>query len=89
MLSRLSSISFRLFAFRRLQSSICHLQFAIPALLALLLYSRALTLPFYWDDVANFIWMEHRPLSSIWVDSSGFPFYRPLGFTIWRGMQIV
>lgn len=64
-------------------------QLAIPGLLAAVLYARVLTLPFYWDDVANFLWMEHRPLSSIWMDSTGFPFYRPLGFTLWRSIQLI
>lgn len=59
----------------------------IPPALTLALYGRVLAFPFYWDDVANFIWMFARPLSDIWVNAAGFPFYRPFLFTVWRAMQ--
>ena len=57
-----------------------------PVLVAIL-YWPVLELPFFWDDVANFTFMEGRPLLSFWTTASGFPYYRPLGFSIFRMWQ--
>ncbi|MBI3242313.1 MAG: hypothetical protein HYZ49_08480 [Chloroflexi bacterium] len=59
-----------------------------PPVLAIALYGSTLTLPFFWDDVANFQFLFDRPLAQIWVESSGFPYYRPLTFVLWRLIQI-
>jgi len=56
-------------------------------LLVAILYWRVIELPFFWDDVANFTFMEGRPLLSFWTTASGFPYYRPLGFSIFRMWQ--
>lgn len=59
-----------------------------PPLVALGLYGSTLSLPFFWDDVANFQFMFGRSLAQIWIDSSGFPYYRPLTFVLWRILQL-
>ena len=55
-----------------------------PFGLALLLYWRTLSLPFFWDDVPNFDFATTRTITQIWTDVSGFPYYRPVLFTFWK-----
>ncbi len=64
-------------------------QYVVVPALVLALYWRCLGLPFFWDDAANFNWMFRRPLASIWIDATGFPYYRPLVFTLWRALQVL
>jgi len=59
-----------------------------PVLVSIL-YWPVLELPFFWDDVANFTFMEGRPLLSFWTTASGFPYYRPLGFSVFRIWQLL
>ena len=59
-----------------------------PVLVSIL-YWPVLELPFFWDDVANFTFMEGRPLLSFWITASGFPYYRPLGFSVFRSWQLL
>ncbi|MBI5829055.1 MAG: hypothetical protein HZB20_05845 [Chloroflexi bacterium] len=59
-----------------------------PPLVAFGLYHSTVSLPFFWDDVANFQFMFGRSLAQMWVDSSGFPYYRPLTFGLWRALQL-
>ena len=65
------------------QSLISNLYLLIP----LLLYAPALTLPFFWDDVANFQHLFGKSIVQVWLDSKGFPYYRPFTFTLWYAMQ--
>ncbi len=58
-----------------------------PPAFALALYGPVLRLPFFWDDVANFTFMQGRSLVSFWVSAAGFPYYRPLGFSLFRVWQ--
>jgi len=58
-----------------------------PPVLVLALYGPVLRLPFFWDDVANFTFMQGRSLASFWVSAAGFPYYRPLGFSLFRVWQ--
>ena len=65
------------------------LSFITPPLLALVLYGRVLSFPFFLDDDLNFTWMRGRALLSYWVDSSGYKYYRPITFGMWRLAQII
>ncbi|MBI5052028.1 MAG: hypothetical protein HZB52_02030 [Chloroflexi bacterium] len=65
------------------------LAFLTPPLLALVLYGRVLSFPFFLDDDLNFTWMRGRALLSYWVDSSGYKYYRPITFGMWRLAQII
>ncbi len=58
-----------------------------PPVLALALYSPALTLPFFWDDVPIFQFAFGRPITEILVSAPNYPYYRPLTFVLWRVMQ--
>jgi hypothetical protein len=60
-----------------------------PPLLALIFYGRVLSFPFFLDDDLNFTWMRGRALLSYWVDSSGYKYYRPITFGMWRLAQII
>ncbi|MEE3227817.1 MAG: hypothetical protein VX237_01790, partial [Chloroflexota bacterium] len=63
------------------------IHFLTSPVLVAVLYWPVLELPFFWDDVANFEFMQGRSLLSLWTSASGFPYYRPLGFSIFRIWQ--
>jgi hypothetical protein len=63
------------------------IHFLTSPVLVAVLYWPVLELPFFWDDVANFEFMQGRSLLSFWTSASGFPYYRPLGFSIFRIWQ--
>mgnify|MGYP005839334457 CR=1 FL=1 len=56
--------------------------------LGLLLYSPTLPLPLFLDDASNFRWLTPTRGLHVWITAGGFPFYRPLPFTLvkllWR-----
>lgn len=52
-----------------------------------LVYGRALRLPFYFDDLDHFPFIWSHSLRDIWASSGGFPYYRPLGGTLWWGVS--
>jgi hypothetical protein len=56
-------------------------------ILPLILYFPVLSLPFFWDDVANFQHLFGKTILQVWIDSKGFPYYRPFTFTVWYAMQ--
>ena len=56
-------------------------------LFPLFLYFPVLSLPFFWDDVANFQHLFGKTILQVWIDSKGFPYYRPFTFTVWYAMQ--
>ncbi len=53
-------------------------------LLVAVLYGRALFLPFFFDDLDHLPYVGRTPLAAIWGSAGGFPYYRPLGATVWR-----
>lgn len=52
--------------------------------LTALLYGRALFLPFFFDDLDHIPYIAATNLVDLWRSSGGFPYYRPLGNTVWR-----
>ncbi len=46
-------------------------------------YGRALRLPFFFDDLDHFPYIWSHTLGEIWASSGNFPYYRPLGGTLW------
>lgn len=58
------------------------LLFAIALTFAL--YGSAVRLPFFFDDLDHFPYIIRTTLPEIWQSSGGFPYFRPLGATIWR-----
>lgn len=60
-----------------------------PPILGLALYGPSLTLPFFWDDVPNFQYLYERSFAEIWWGTAVMQDYRPLGFTIWRLLQLI
>jgi len=75
-----------------LQSRILNPQLLITnsfLLFPLFLYFPVLSLPFFWDDVANFQHLFGKSIAQVWLDSKGFPYYRPFTFTLWYAMQKV
>lgn len=62
----------------------------IVALLAFISYARALHFAFFNDDpTGNFAWLEARSLVQLWTNSEGYGFYRPVAFTLWRGLRVL
>ncbi len=50
----------------------------------LLLYSAALSLPFFFDDFVHFPFVEANSQARIWLTTDELAYYRPLNFSIWR-----
>ncbi len=48
---------------------------------ALALYIHILRLPFFRDDMVMLLWLRGMPWGRLWVDATGFPYYRPLSFS--------
>lgn len=74
------------FANRRL-SPVSLAFWLVPPALAMMLYGSTGTLPFFWDDVANFQHLFGKNIGQVWIDSTGFPYYRPFTFTVWFAVQ--
>jgi hypothetical protein len=61
-------------------------RFAAPLSLALVgvwalgLYVHVLRLPFFRDDMVMLLWLRDMGWGRLWVDATGFPYYRPLSF---------
>ena len=47
------------------------------------LYSPALSLPFFFDDLDHFPYIATHTLPDLWQSTGGFPYYRPFPSTIW------
>lgn len=60
------------------------LSLLLSAVLTAALYGRAVYLPFFFDDLDHMPFVAATGLLDIWGSSGGFPYYRPLGATIWR-----
>jgi len=50
----------------------------------LLAYGDALRLPFFFDDMTHYVWLRSQTLTSIFIDATGRPYYRPLQFFLWK-----
>ena len=48
------------------------------------LYWRALSLPFYSDDLLQVLWVKGTTLLDIWRSTGPYGDYRPLHFSLWR-----
>jgi len=53
-------------------------------LLVALTYGDALRLPFFFDDLVQIPLAQDRSLMQLWVPEASYPYFRPLGFTIWH-----
>ncbi len=60
------------------------LSLLLSVILTAALYGRAIYLPFFFDDLDHMPFVAATGLLDIWGSSGGFPYYRPLGATIWR-----
>lgn len=68
---------------------------AAPAVIAVALivsigmaaYGFSMRLPFFWDDLLHFRWLEERTLAQVWCAPQVFSHYRPLPFTIWKALR--
>lgn len=47
---------------------------------ALALYIHIWRLPFFRDDMVMLLWLRDMPWGRLWIDATGFPYYRPLSF---------
>ena len=50
----------------------------------LLLYHKALSLPFFFDDFVHYPFVEANNLARIWLTTDELAYYRPLNFSLWR-----
>ena len=58
--------------------------FGFSGVLTLILYGKALTYPFFFDDAVHFRLLESYSLSKIWIAAEGFPYFRPFPFAVWK-----
>lgn len=58
--------------------------FAVAAGLGLLVYGSTVALPLFLDDASNFRWLTPTGGLDVWITAGGFPFYRPLPFTLFK-----
>ncbi len=49
-----------------------------------LLYGQALGFPFFFDDLDHMPYVARTGLADMWRSAGGFPYFRPLGATVWR-----
>ena len=58
----------------------------VSAVLALVfaLYGRVLTQPLYWDDARQYFFATENSLLKIWLNQTGYAYYRPALFTLYR-----
>ncbi len=57
------------------------LSLALVAAVAIAIYAYILPLPFFRDDMVMLLWLRDMPWGKLWVDATGFPYYRPLSFS--------
>jgi hypothetical protein len=53
-------------------------------MLTAVFYGRSLALPFFFDDLDHLPYVARTTLPEIWQSAGGFPYFRPLGATVWR-----
>ncbi|GAB4528161.1 MAG: hypothetical protein OHK0046_46680 [Anaerolineae bacterium] len=58
--------------------------YAFPLILAMALYGYSVTLPFFLDDGPHIQLLSQTDGLRHWGDFPGFPFYRPVAFTLWK-----
>ena len=66
-----------------------HLMWGASLLITLLVYGSSLNLPFFFDDLDHMPYVAQTGLIDIWLSSGGFPYYRPLGATVWRLSYVI
>lgn len=59
------------------------------AVWAIALYAYVLRLPFFRDDMVMLLWLREMPWGRLWVDATGFPYYRPLSFSTLKLSELV
>ena len=50
----------------------------------LLAYGDSITLPFHFDDIPHYLWLNDQSIGSIWLSAAGRPYYRPMQFFGWK-----
>jgi hypothetical protein len=50
----------------------------------LLLYSNAVRLPLFFDDMIHLRWLDWHSLSATWTTGEGLGYYRPLTMSFWK-----
>ena len=63
--------------------------FVVIAAFAFAVYSYVLPLPFFRDDMVMLLWLRDIPWDKLWVDATGFPYYRPLSFSTLKLSELV
>jgi len=62
---------------------------ACVAAFAIAIYAYILPLPFFRDDMVMLLWLRDMPWGKLWVDATGFPYYRPLSFSTLKLSELV
>ena len=59
------------------------------AAFAIAIYAYVLPLPFFRDDMVMLLWLRDMSWGRLWVDATGFPYYRPLSFSTLKLSELV
>ena len=65
------------------------LRLALALALGLLLYGRALPLPFYDDDLIQIPWVDEQSWARLWTQVHFWGAYRPVVFSLWKLVVIL
>jgi hypothetical protein len=63
--------------------------YAVVAAFAVAIYAYVLPLPFFRDDMVMLLWLRDMSWERLWVDATGFPYYRPLSFSTLKLSELV
>jgi hypothetical protein len=56
---------------------------------AVAIYAYVLPLPFFRDDMVMLLWLRDMPWGKLWMDATGFPYYRPLSFSTLKLSELI
>ena len=56
---------------------------------AIVIYAYILPLPFFRDDMVMLLWLRDMPWGRLWVDATGFPYYRPVSFSTLKLSELI
>jgi hypothetical protein len=58
-----------------------------PILAGIAVYGRSLAFPFFSDDFFQMPFLYEHTLAELWQTAAGLFFFRPLAFTLWKGIH--
>ncbi|MEM7801613.1 MAG: hypothetical protein AAF633_20625, partial [Chloroflexota bacterium] len=57
--------------------------------MTLIIFGRALFLPFFFDDLVHLPFVDQYSLAELWASAADAPYYRPLTFSVWKLFYLI